>query len=54
MGGPGSSVGGATGYGLDGPGIEFSWLRVVVRCGCVITTSSVLRERFSERRSVFL
>ena len=24
-GGPGSSVGIATGYGLDGPGIEFRW-----------------------------
>ena len=23
--GPGSSVGIATGYGLDGPGIEFRW-----------------------------
>ena len=23
--GPGSSVGIATGYGLDGPGIEFLW-----------------------------
>jgi hypothetical protein len=26
-GGPGSSVGIATGYGLDGPGIEFRWGR---------------------------
>ena len=25
--GPGSSVGIATGYGLDGPGIEFRWGR---------------------------
>jgi hypothetical protein len=25
--GPGSSVGIATGYGLDGPGIEFLWER---------------------------
>jgi hypothetical protein len=25
MGRPGSSVGIATGYGLDGPGIEFRW-----------------------------
>jgi hypothetical protein len=25
MGGPGSSVGIATGYGLDGPGIESRW-----------------------------
>ena len=24
-GGPGSSVGIATGYGLDGPGIEYRW-----------------------------
>jgi hypothetical protein len=27
MGGPGSSVGVATGYGLDGPGIESQWGR---------------------------
>ena len=27
FGGPGSSVGIATGYGLDGPGIEFLWGR---------------------------
>ena len=27
MRGPGSSVGVATGYGLDGPGIEFRWGR---------------------------
>ena len=27
MGGPGSVVGIATGYGLDGPGIEFRWGR---------------------------
>jgi hypothetical protein len=26
--GPGSSVGIATGYGLDGPGIEFRWGKV--------------------------
>ena len=26
-GGPGSSVGIATGYGLDGPGIEYRWER---------------------------
>jgi len=25
--GPGSSVGTATGYGMDGPGIEFRWRR---------------------------
>jgi len=31
-GGPGSSVGIATGYGLDGPGIEFRWGEIFRTC----------------------
>jgi len=34
--GPGSSVGIATEYGLDGPGIESSLLAVVEREGCAV------------------
>jgi hypothetical protein len=30
--GPGSSVGIATGYGLDGPGIEFRWGEIFRTC----------------------
>jgi hypothetical protein len=30
--GPGSSVGIATGYGLDGPGIEFRWGKIFRTC----------------------
>ena len=30
--GPGSTVGIATGYGLDGPGIEFRWGEILCTC----------------------
>jgi len=30
--GPGSSVGTATAYGLDGPGIEYRWWRIFRTC----------------------
>jgi len=32
MGGPGSSVSIATGYGLDGPGIESHWVEIFCTC----------------------
>jgi len=48
--GTGSVVGIATGYGLDGPGIDYSLFRVVMQSGCVMQTQQWASESSGSSR----